>query len=52
MSYDCSFLSQGALKPVAAFDVARDQDPEGREYIVNFLFIPAERQERLRGLLR
>jgi FkbM family methyltransferase len=50
-SYDCLFLSQGTLKPVAEFDVARDQNVDGREYIVNFLFIPAEKRECVRVLL-
>jgi FkbM family methyltransferase len=50
-SYDCFFLSRGVLKPVAAFDVTRDQNVNGSEYIVNFLFIPAEKKERVRGLL-
>lgn len=50
-SYDCFFLSRSALRPVADFDPARDQDVNGRECIVNFIFIPAERRERVRALL-
>jgi FkbM family methyltransferase len=50
-SYDCFFLSQGVLKPAAEFDPARDQNVNGGAYIVNFLFIPAERKEHVRGLL-
>jgi FkbM family methyltransferase len=50
-SYDCLFLSQGALRPVGEFDAARHQNPSGGEYIVNFLFIPTEKKERLRALL-
>jgi FkbM family methyltransferase len=51
LSYDCFFLSGGALKPVAEFEVGRDQGMRGREYIANFIFIPAERKERVRALL-
>jgi hypothetical protein len=51
LSYDCFFLSQGRLKPVADFDVARDQSPAAAEYIVNFLFVPAEGRARVRALL-
>jgi FkbM family methyltransferase len=50
-SHDCFFLSQGVLKPVTEFDAARDQDVNGPEYIVNFLFVPPERKERVRALL-
>jgi FkbM family methyltransferase len=50
-SYDCLFLSGGVLKPVAEFDLTRDQDTRGPEYIVNFIFVPAERRERVRALL-
>jgi FkbM family methyltransferase len=50
-SYDCLFLSQGVLRPVAEFDVARHQNVNGGEYIVNFFFIPAERRECVRALL-
>jgi len=49
--YDCLFLSRGALRPVAEFDAARDQDPHGGEYVANFFFVPTERKERVRGLL-
>jgi FkbM family methyltransferase len=51
LSYDCFFLSGGALKPIAEFEVARDQGMRGYEYIANFIFIPAERKERVRALL-
>ena len=54
LSYDCFFLSRGALRPVADFDAARDQDatmlpaiPDGREFIVNFFFIPAEKKAQV-----
>jgi FkbM family methyltransferase len=50
-SYDCVFLSQGVLKPVAAFDAARDQQLDARHFVANFFFIPAERKERVRALL-
>jgi FkbM family methyltransferase len=50
--YECFFLSQGILKPVAHFDVARDQDGRnGQAFIANFLFVPAEKRERIRALL-
>ena len=52
VSYDCLFLSQGVLRPVAEFDAARHQNLDGGEFIVNFLFIPAEKKERIRALLR
>jgi FkbM family methyltransferase len=52
LSYDCYFLSGGRLHPAAAFDPARDQDRSSRDYVANFLFIPAERNARLRALLR
>jgi FkbM family methyltransferase len=48
-SYDCFFLSQGVLRPVAEFDAARHQDINGREYVANFLFVPTEKKERLRA---
>jgi FkbM family methyltransferase len=48
--YGCFFLSENALRPVAAFDAGRHQN-EGEGYVANFLFIPAEREERLRALL-
>jgi FkbM family methyltransferase len=51
ISYAAFFLSRGRLRPVAAFDPARDQVDGGSEYIANFLFVPAERKERLRALL-
>jgi FkbM family methyltransferase len=51
LSYDCFFLSGGALKSIAEFEVVRDQGMRGREYIANFIFIPAERKERIRALL-
>lgn len=57
LSYHCFFLSKGKLRPVAEFDAARDQNeasliprhrlPPGREYINNFIFIPAEKNERV-----
>ena len=54
LSYDCFFLSRGALRPVADFDAARDQDatmlpaiPHGSQFIVNFFFIPAEKKARV-----
>lgn len=50
-SYECYFLSQGVLKPIANFDATRDQDVNGREFIVNFLFIPIERRRRVSALL-
>ena len=56
LSYDCFFFSRGALRPVVDFDAARDQDatmlpavPPGREFIVNFFFIPAEKKARAAG---
>lgn len=51
--YACFYLAQGRLRPVAEFDIGRDQSaPQGApEYIANFLFVPAERKERLRALL-
>jgi FkbM family methyltransferase len=51
LSYDCLFLSGGVLKSIAEFEVGRDQGMRGREYIANFIFIPAERKERVRALL-
>ena len=54
LSYDCFFFSRGALRPVVDFDAARDQDAtmlpgvlDGREFIVNFFFIPAEKKARV-----
>jgi FkbM family methyltransferase len=62
LSYRCFFLSQGKLRPIAEFDPARDQDeaaliprhklPPGREYINNFVFVPAEKDERVMQRLR
>ena len=51
MSYECFFLSRGALRPAADFDAARDQAVDGEEYIANFLFLPAARRDHLRTLL-
>ena len=50
-SYECFFLSQGMLEPVEAFDAARDQHPDARNYVANFFFIPPGRKQRLRALL-
>jgi len=45
-----AFFFKRALKPIAGFDAARDQD-EARmargEYVANFFFIPEEKCERL-----
>jgi FkbM family methyltransferase len=49
LSYDCLFLAQGALRPVAEFDAARHQAANNHKYVANFLFVPAERKERLRA---
>ena len=50
-SYACFFLSDGALRPVAEFDLARHQGHGAGSQIVNFLFVPAEKTERVRSFL-
>ncbi len=58
MSYQGYFLSRGRLQPITAFDPALHQDqsllryarkalPPDREYINNFVFVPAERATQL-----
>jgi FkbM family methyltransferase len=58
LSYECLFFSRGALRPVIEFDAARDQNftpptiPGDREFIANFLFVPAEKTAWLQSRLR
>jgi FkbM family methyltransferase len=53
-SYGGFFLSGGRLRPITAFDPARDQgDTTGRtrEFIVNFLFVPEEKRAAIVALV-
>ena len=53
LSYNV-FFSKDGLKPVAEFDVARNQDDAllaAREYVANFFFIPQEKKKELLGRL-
>ena len=58
LSYRGYFLSHGRLQPIASFDAAKHQDatlldfarrrlPPGREFVNNFVFMPAEKSERV-----
>jgi FkbM family methyltransferase len=50
-SYDCLFLFDGKFRPAAEFDESRHQIPKQPGYVYNFLFVPAEKKERIMPLL-